>query len=75
MNLQQLLKIKSEVDIFQQDLKEAIKLAKETTGYKSRVDGQMYGVNDISETHCNGQLKRSYLTLKYKLTRLFNGNF
>ena len=72
MNLQQLLKIKSEVDIFQQDLKDAIKLAKETRGY-TMYDGTIYGVNDIKGTHVNGQLKRSYLTLKYKLTRLFNG--
>lgn len=67
MNLQQLLKIKSEVDIFQQDLKEAIKLAKDTPGYKSSYSGEMMRVNDISGTHCNGQLKRSWLTLKYKL--------
>ena len=67
MNLQQLLKIKSEVDIFQQDLKEAIKLAKETKGWKSPSTGEVYGANDISGTHCCGQLKRSWLTLKYKL--------
>jgi len=72
MNLKQLLKIKSELDIFQEDLKEAIKLAKETTGWKSHT-GEIYGANDISGLHVNGQLKRSYLTLKYKLTRLFNG--
>lgn len=67
MNLRQLLKIKSEVDIFQQDLKEAIKLAKDTKGWKSSYSGDMMGVNDISGTHCCGQLKRSWLTLKYKL--------
>ena len=72
MNLQQLLKIKIEVDIFQQDLKEAIKLAKETKGY-TMYDGTIYGVNNIKGTHCNGQLRRSYLTLKYKLTKIFYG--
>ena len=72
MNLQQLLKIKIEVDIFQQDLKDAIKLAKETKGY-TMYDGTIYGVNDIKGTNCNGQLKRSYLTLKYKLTKIFYG--
>ena len=50
MNLQQLLKIKSEVDIFQQDLKEAIRLAKETSG-RTMYDGTIYGVNDISGTN------------------------
>jgi hypothetical protein len=75
MNLQQLLKIKSEVDIFQQDLNEAIKLAKDTPGYKpSWANGDWVGKNEISGTHVNGQLRRSYLTLKYKLTRLFYGN-
>ena len=67
MNLQQLLKIKSEVDIFQQDLKEAIKLAKDTTGYFSAYSNCQIGKNDIQGTHCCGQLKRSWLTLKYKV--------
>jgi len=73
MNLKQLLKIKSELNIFQEDLKEAIKEAKTISGYKG-YDGMMYRVNDISGLHVSGQLNRSYLTLKYKLTRLFNGN-
>lgn len=74
MDLKQLLKIKSELDIFKLDLDEAIKLAKETPGYQPDwANGDWIGKNDISRTHCNGQLRRSYLTLKYKLTTLFYG--
>jgi len=68
MDLKQLLKIKSEVDIFQQDLNAAIKLAEETKGWCSHMGQEWYGVNDITKTHCCGQLKRSWLTLKYRLT-------
>lgn len=67
MNLKQLLKIKSELDIFQEDLNEAIKLAEESKGWYSHMGTELYGVNDITGTHCNGQLKRSWLTLKYRV--------
>jgi len=73
MILKQLLEVQSEIDIFQKDLKAAIKLAKETKGWTSYGSGEVYGKNDISCTRESGQLKRSQLTLKYRLTKIFNG--
>jgi hypothetical protein len=65
--------VQSEIDIFQKDLKAAIKLAKETKGWTSYGSSEVYGKNDISGTGESGQLKRSQLTLKYRLTKIFNG--
>jgi hypothetical protein len=74
MKLKQLLKIKQEIDVFALDLSEAIKKAKSIKGW-SGYNGEIYGKNDISNLKESGQLKRGYLTLKYRLNKLFNGYY
>ena len=69
MKLDDLLKIRSDIERFDKVLDDCIKLARETEGWKS-YDGNAYGVNDIKDTRQAGHLKREYLSLKFNLNKL-----
>ena len=69
MKLNQLLEIKSEVQRFSDTVDEAIKLAKDTPGWKSSIDDAILGKHDISGTRMAGAVKRRALDLKYYLTK------
>lgn len=69
MKLDKLLKVKLEVKRFQDTLDEAIKLAKDTPGWTSSYDGNIYGKHDIYRTRMSGAVKRRALDLKYYLTK------
>ena len=68
MKLDQLLEIKSELKRFTDTVDEAIKLAKQQTGYVG-YQGDIYGKHDISNTRMSGAVKRRALDLKYFLTK------
>ena len=69
MKLDDLLKIRNEIERFDKALDDAINLARNTIGWRSH-SGEIYGVNDISCTRQSGHLKREYLSLKFNLNKI-----
>ena len=71
MDLNQLLKIKNETERFRKVLNDSIDMAREYPGYELSFEpGVMYRVNDISDTHQCGHLKREWLSLKFNLNKM-----
>ena len=69
MKLNDLLEVKSELKRFSDTVDEAIKLAKTKEGWKSSMDGTIFGKHDISGTRMSGAVKRRALDLRYYLTK------
>ena len=69
MKLDDLLKIRNEIERFDKVLNDCIKLGRETEGWTGS-DGVIYGKNDIHNTYQSGHLKREYLSLKFNLNKL-----
>ena len=78
MKLAELREIRNEIDRFSKVLDDSIEIASdetiETRSYKGTEPFQ-YTENSLIGSHANGHLKREYLSLKYNLTRIFNGRF
>jgi hypothetical protein len=69
MKLDELLEVKFEIKRLSDTVDEAIKLAKNTPGYASSIDGMVLGKHDIGGTRMSGAVKRRALDLRYYLSR------
>lgn len=77
MKLAELREIRNEIDRFSKVLDDSIEIASdETVEVREYPGGKFtYTENSLIGSHANGHLKREYLSLKYNLTKIFNGHF
>ena len=77
MKLAELREIRNEIDRFSKVVDESIEMASDEKIKTCEYEFVKYSYprNSLMGSHANGHLKREYLSLKYNLTKIFNGHF